>query len=212
MNRLIMIFSIAGALLIACSEEVFKPKPKLYLKPDLPKHSYVFKTIEHKSMAYAFQMPSTYTLGTSCDDSLLQLSYFRPNDARRFAMQTFLLSPISGWLNVYSCRFDSPDSLVNLLNYSIRLKEDHIIKADEGIESFKINNPKNKVYGTLFYLKGNVASNFHFHLTDSISRFAMGIVELEATPNFDSLKPTLEYIKQDLDKITQSFQWKNPSP
>jgi hypothetical protein len=40
----------------------------------------------------------------------------------------------------------------------------------------------------------------------------MGIVELDATPNYDSLKPTLEYIKKDLDKITQSFQWKNLSP
>lgn len=211
MKQTSLFFTIVLGLLMACSEEVFVPKPKLYLRPDLPNHSYVSKTIDHGTLAYTFLMPAQYSLGTACDDTLLQLSYFRREELKRFAMQSFELSPIKGWLNMYACRFDSQDSLAKLLNYSIKLKEDHILKAD-GIESVKINNPAQKVYGTLFSLKGNVASNFHFHLTDSTSRFVMGIVELDATPNYDSLKPTLEYIKKDLDKITQSFQWKNLSP
>ncbi|MFM7565642.1 MAG: hypothetical protein ACKO4K_02730 [Flavobacteriales bacterium] len=206
-------FLIIGVLaaIIGCSEEVFVPKPKVYLRPDLPNHNYVPKTIDHGFIAYSFLMPSQYSPGTSCDDTLLQLSYFRRDEMKRFAMQSFELSPIQGWLNMYTCRFDTQDSLAKLLNYSIKLKEDHILKAD-GIESMQINNPKENVYGTLFTLKGNVASNFHFHLTDSVSRFVMGIVELDATPNYDSLKPTLDYIKKDLEKITQSFQWKNLSP
>jgi gliding motility-associated lipoprotein GldD len=64
------------------------------------------------------------------------------------------------------------------------------------------------VFGTFFTLKGNVATNYQFYLTDSTSRFVRGEILLNCRPNYDSLRPTLDYLKVDLDRMMQSFQWK----
>ena len=76
------------------------------------------------------------------------------------------------------------------------------------IEDVKILRPKDRVFGTFFELKGDVATPFQFYLTDSTSRFVSGVVYFNSAPNYDSLRPSIEYLKVDLMRMVNTFKWK----
>jgi gliding motility-associated lipoprotein GldD len=67
--------------------------------------------------------------------------------------------------------------------------------------------PEKRVFGTFFEFKGNVATNFQFYLTDSSKHFVRGELLMNCRPNYDSLKPSLNYIKQDLEQLFKTFEW-----
>jgi gliding motility-associated lipoprotein GldD len=85
--------------------------------------------------------------------------------------------------------------------------DEHKLKAT-AIEDFRLINGKKRVFGTFFELKGDVASPYQFYLTDSTSRFVSGVVYFNSRPNYDSLKPSLDYLKLDLMKMVETFEWK----
>jgi gliding motility-associated lipoprotein GldD len=97
--------------------------------------------------------------------------------------------------------------LAEYVNFSISKVDDHKIKAT-AIEDENILRPKDKIYGTFFELQGDVASPFQFYLTDSTSRFVSGVVYFNTRPNYDSIKPTLDYLKVDLKRFMATFKWK----
>jgi gliding motility-associated lipoprotein GldD len=70
-----------------------------------------------------------------------------------------------------------------------------------------IIRPKDRVFGTFFELQGDVATPFQFYLTDSTDHFIYCEVLFNSTPNYDSLIPTLEYLKKDLDQLLETFKW-----
>ena len=107
---------------------------------------------------------------------------------------------------VYSKLFNSRDSLIKLINVANDLVDEHKIKADRIDFNQLIFNDK-KVFGTFFTLKGNVATNYQFYLTDSVSRFVRGEILLNCRPNYDSLRPSLDYLKVDLERMMNSFKW-----
>lgn len=83
----------------------------------------------------------------------------------------------------------------------------HIVKADNILENV-YNNPKEKVFGVLYDLQGNVASVAQFVLTDSVNHFFMGAVYFNHVPNKDSIAPMAEYIKEDIVRLMDTFKWK----
>lgn len=64
------------------------------------------------------------------------------------------------------------------------------------------------VLGSLFTIEADVASNLQFFVTDTQNNFVSGSVYLKTQPNYDSLLPTLEYLKNDIRKLIQTFEWK----
>jgi gliding motility-associated lipoprotein GldD len=98
------------------------------------------------------------------------------------------------------------EPLSQYVNYANDKVDEHKLKAS-AIEDFRILEPSKKVYGTFFELQGNVASPFQFYLTDSTSRFVSGVIYFNSRPNYDSLKPSLDYLKKDLLQLVHSFRW-----
>ena len=84
--------------------------------------------------------------------------------------------------------------------------DEHKIKAT-AINDMQIIIPENKMYCTFFELEGNVASPFQFYMTDSVDNFASGVIYFNSRPNYDSIKPTLDYLKVDLEHMINNFQW-----
>ena len=70
------------------------------------------------------------------------------------------------------------------------------------------SHPKAKVYGVLFDLEGNTASSCQFFVTDSTRHFFRASVYCNCTPNADSLAPVYEYLRTDIVKMVESFEWK----
>jgi gliding motility-associated lipoprotein GldD len=121
-------------------------------------------------------------------------------------MQQIDLGPLNGSLFLYYINFPSKDSLPSIINYANDKVDEHKIKADK-IDFRQLIDKKKRVYGTFFELKGNVATNFQFYLTDSLNHFVRGEVLLNCRPNYDSLRPTLEYLKHDLLELVNNFKW-----
>lgn len=86
----------------------------------------------------------------------------------------------------------------------------HTVKADDIISQYLENSDK-KVYGILYEIKGNVASPLQFTLTDSIRHFFRGAVYFNAIPNQDSIAPVLNFIKEDVIRLMDSFAFRAKS-
>ncbi len=89
---------------------------------------------------------------------------------------------------------------------SRKLAMKHIVKADDIKERF-FKNDERKVYGLIYDMEGNVASNYQFFLTDSTTRFFRGAMYFNMRPNADSLEPVIDFVKVDLEVLIESFEW-----
>lgn len=69
-------------------------------------------------------------------------------------------------------------------------------------------HPEAKVYGVLFDLEGNTASSCQFFVTDSTKNFFRASVYCNCAPNADSLAPVYEYLRKDVVKMVESFEWR----
>ena len=70
------------------------------------------------------------------------------------------------------------------------------------------SHPEAKVYGVLFDLEGNTASSCQFFITDSTKNFFRASVYCNCLPNADSLAPVYQYLRQDVIKMVETFEWK----
>ena len=177
----------------ACENNPPVPKPPCYLKTDFPEHDYYEVNVKNPVMNYQVQLSKLFNVKRNLSD-------------KAFGFQEIDLGLINGTLLLYSRRFDHMDTLANLINDANDLVDEHKIKADR-IDFEQIIDPTHRKFGTFFILKGNVATNYQFYLTDSTSHFIRGEVLLNCRPNYDSLRPTLDYLKLDLDVFIQSFRW-----
>ncbi len=87
----------------------------------------------------------------------------------------------------------------------------HEVKAS-AISEREVENSKDKIYGVIYDIEGNAASNMQFYLTDSTRNFVRGALYFYAVPNKDSLEPVVKFIKEDINHLVETFRWKNPSP
>ncbi|WP_318642439.1 gliding motility lipoprotein GldD [Flavobacterium ardleyense] len=88
-----------------------------------------------------------------------------------------------------------------------KLTYEHVIKADDIVEQPYINRDS-KVYGMFYQVQGNAATNAQFYVTDSVKHFVTGSVYFYAKPNYDSIMPAADYIKNDMRMIMETMKWK----
>jgi gliding motility-associated lipoprotein GldD len=169
-------------LIISCSEvEQPKPRGKLslnYPKPDYNKNDLAAPfNYEYNSYARIINVPKGQNLFYPRLKATLYLSY----------------SPIK-------------NNLDSLLNDAYKLPSKHLRKAKEIPERIFINKEK-KVYGTMFNVVGDAASQIQFFLTDSSYNFLIGSLYFYAKPNYDSILPAVKYIERDIIKLIETLEW-----
>ena len=187
-----IILLIISIIFSSCNDPAPVPKPPTYLNINFPDHSY---TYVKGDCPYEFKLASLYNYKT------IENSNFNS------CIQEINLGPLNGSLYLYYIALPSKDSLEEIINFANDKVDEHKIIADK-IEFVQIINPKNRVFGTFFELKGNVATNFQFYLTDSSQNFVRGEVILNCRPNYDSLRPSLDYLKVDLLEMVHNFKWR----
>ena len=94
-----------------------------------------------------------------------------------------------------------------LLRDAQKLTYEHVIKADDILEQPYVN-PNNKVYGMFYKVSGNAATNAQFYATDSIKHFLTASVYFYAKPNFDSIMPAADYLRNDMQRLMETINWK----
>ncbi|NPA67320.1 MAG: gliding motility lipoprotein GldD [Chlorobi bacterium] len=188
--RITFFIFITISLITAC-EESYYPKPHGYLRVDFPEKKY---RLFDSAYPYSFEIPeySKVIPDTSDNAEKYWANWIFPE----FNATVYIsYKKINGNLDSYE-------------EDSRELAYKHSIKAD-AIESKIWENKDDKVYGILYDIKGDVASQIQFFLTDSTNNFIRGAFYFNEVPDKDSLAPALNFLRKDIDKMIQTFKWKN---
>ncbi|MBP5710636.1 MAG: hypothetical protein J6W84_06635 [Bacteroidales bacterium] len=89
-----------------------------------------------------------------------------------------------------------------------KLISNHYQIADD-VEYSIINDPESRLFGQIYDIKGkSVACPLSFWMTDSTSHYFRGALYFNHAPNNDSLQPVIDYIREDVLQLIETFQWK----
>lgn len=189
---------LVAALVIACiaiscnNGDNYLPKPRGYFRIDLPEKSYVkVDTLEKYSFEcpqYAFVTPDPYS----------------PDE--------------KDWVNIEMPQFkgsihlthkDVKGNLGEYLEDVHTMVTKHLQKAN-GVRDSLIANEEHDVYGLFIEMDGKgVATPMQFYLTDSTRNFVRGALYFNFKPDNDSMQPVINFIRQDIDHMIETFEWKN---
>ena len=178
------IFLIFISLFISCKEE-YSPKPLGYFRIDLSEKTY---SIFNSNCSFNFLHASDTKIIQDKNDCWYNLEYPRHNATIHLTYKTL------------------DTNLSNIIEESHKLAYDHIVRSD-GIIEKEYRNDKNRVYGILYDIHGNSASNLQFFVTDSSTHFLRGSLYFNTIPNSDSLQPIKQHIKDDLQILIESLNW-----
>ena len=176
---LIVLFSGLG-----CTSDV-QPKPMGYLRLEYPSAEYL-----------NYDKLSGFSFEYNANAQVKGISQITPRLVYPEMKATLYLNYV-----------DINNNLDSLLNDAYKLPYKHISKAESIPEKVFIND-KSKVYGTLFSVVGNAASQHQFFLTDSTNHFLVGSLYFYARPNFDSIYPATVYLQKDIIHLMETLNWK----
>jgi gliding motility-associated lipoprotein GldD len=191
---ILLIVLISPFILISCSDdedETYIPKPKGYFRIDFPKKKY---RLYDSICPYKFEIP-VYS----------------------FIDQDKHLGAEPCWLNVNYPKFNAQlhlsykvvnNNLKTYLDDSRDFAIKHQIKAT-GLDETVIIRDSSKVYGLVYDISGNTASNIQFYLTDSTKHFLRGALYFNSIPNVDSLKIVVDFLRKDIIQMIKTFEWKD---
>ena len=193
-NRITILFAALAIAFVAAScddNDSYLPKPRGYFRIDLPEKSYSrVDTIER----YSFECP---------DYALLTYDRYSPDE--------------KNWVNVEMPQFKGSIHLThkpvngNLGEYLEdvhTMVTKHLQKAN-GMRDSLIVNEKHQVYGLFIEMDGKgVATPMQFYLTDSTRNFVRGALYFNFQPDNDSMQPVINFIREDIDHMINTFEWK----
>lgn len=171
-------------LMVSCGEDPI-PKPKAYLSLNYPVKKY--QKID-KEIPYSFEIVKNAQAETLANN-WLKIKYPK----------------LKASVDITYRSVDN--NLIELLTDAEKLVFEHTLKADQ-IASNKFENKKNKVFGSMYDITGNSASQVQFHVTDSIKHFLKGSLFFHTKPNYDSVLPAVAYIKEDMIHMMETMEWK----
>ena len=193
-NKLSILLAALAIAIIAVScddNDSYLPKPRGYFRIDLPEKSYSrVDTIEK----YSFECP---------DYAHLTYDIYSPDE--------------KNWVNVEMPQFKGSIHLThkpvngNLGEYLEdvhTMVTKHLQKAN-GVRDSLIVNDEHKVYGLFIEMDGKgVATPMQFYLTDSTRNFVRGALYFNFQPDNDSMQPVINFIREDIDHMINTFEWK----
>jgi len=196
-SRNIYVVLVASAVLVgialffALGTPTAVPKPQGFFRIDLPEHDY---------QRYESECPLTFDLSKAAKAEL-----FRDR-----------LSADSCWFNIYYPRLNARvhcsymqvnGRLDELIEDAYGFAAKHEMKAS-ALRRTMISDSLRDVHGIIYDIEGDAASNVQFFLTDSTDHFLRGALYFFNPPNPDSIAPVLQFVRDDIDRIAQTLEWR----
>ena len=190
MRKIRFCLYIIALVFCSCGKTVTTPKPYGYYRIQLPDTAYTDFSEQFATYPYTF--------------ALSKNAVVQPRDEEPY------------WINLY---YPSVDATIHC---SYKPVQDNLRElSDDALDfvyrnaSFAIaipereySHPEADVYGVLFDLEGNTASSCQFFITDSIHHFFRASVYCNCIPNADSLAPVYQFLRNDVVRMVESFEWR----
>lgn len=178
-----------------CSHDVV-PKPRGYFRIDLPVDSGI--TVA-SNCPFSAEVPVYASLVTgagsgNADGTVCWTDLVFP-DQRAAVHMTW--RSIQG--DLPELVHDAHEFKAKHESMATRIKAEEVLRGDD------------RVFGSLFFVDGNVASPMVFYLTDSTSNFLYGALYFDVRPNSDSLAPVTGRIRADLRRFAHTLRWNGPA-
>lgn len=180
-----LIFTLLAFSALSCSEDI-KPKPKGELRLEYPNPKY---HIFDNACPYNFEYSDFAKIYNAKKSCWYNLTY--PTMKANVFITYF---PVKNDFNLHVKEVE-------------KMVYEHTIKAT-AIETKTFSYPEKKVFGSFYELKGETASNVQIFITDSTKHFVTANLYFNTRPKPDSLAPAINYIKNDLLHMIDTFQWK----
>jgi gliding motility-associated lipoprotein GldD len=176
---------LSFAIVLSC--EIYTPKPKGYMRFDLPEKEYcLFDSV----CPFRFEYPVYGKMVSIKEhDCWYNLSFPQYRATIYLSYQ-----PIHS-------------NLVELLDDAHIFAYRHDVKAN-AIEPQFIRTKNESITGLLFDIKGNTASSVQFFVTDSINHFFRGSLYFYSAPNSDSLAPLIDFFRKDIEHLIETVDFK----
>jgi len=174
--------AVVFLLVLSCGEDTI-PKPKAMLRLDYPEANRVsmqtpyFKFQRNTLASVEKEGEASITLDYPLLKAAIYITY----------------KPVKGDLKV-------------LLSDAQKLSYEHVVKADNITEQ-PFMNTADTVYGMLYEVQGDAASQSQFYVTDSTRHFVTGSLYFYAKPNYDSIYPAAVYLQKDIRRIMETIKW-----
>ena len=169
--------------LFSCNNN-YTPKPRGFLKLDLPSKEYV-------------------EIDIPCDFVFEKPIYSVLKEIDKVCFYNLEFPAQGGVLHITYLPLNN--NLADHIEESRRLAYKHNMRADAISESVYMN-PESQVFGLLYDYDGVTATATQFYLTDSVKHFFRGALYFN-TEIVDSIMPINNFVKQDVQHIIESFRW-----
>ncbi|MBO7368456.1 MAG: gliding motility lipoprotein GldD [Paludibacteraceae bacterium] len=185
LSKIFLTAMMVAAVLTSCT--TYTPKPRGYFRIELAPKSY---DTAHIKEPVEFEYPSNVALivQKKGEEDFFDIVYPTHN-ARIYCSYKNIDN------NFYEISEDSRNFVYK-----------HVIKAD-AISEQPFENPEKKMYGILYQIKGNAASQVQFLLTDSVKHFLRGALYFNNRPNKDSIAPVADYLTEDIVRLMETAEW-----
>lgn len=176
----------------ACNNESYAPKPRGYFQIKFPKKEY---------LSYNNGCPFTFDYP--------KYANIQPDKERDAGTcwNNLNFPQFNARLHLTYYDVSSQKEYYGLVEDARTLAFKHTVKAN-AIDQKLINYPEKKLYGIYYAIEGNTASSVQFFLTDSAKHYFRGALYFNERPQYDSIAPVVSFIKQDIDRMITTFNWK----
>ena len=187
MIRISSIIITALITLMSCSELPI-PKPRGFPRLDLPATGYIrWESGCHFNFKRGISTAIEIVKNDSC---FFNISY----------------PSING--KIHCSYLPVNNNLKEIIDQEYKLREKHN-QFSTSVQERVYHNTQKTVNALLFNISGTrAATALQFFITDSTDHFFRGTLYFNNTPNNDSLLTAIEFIRQDVDTLIESFEWK----
>ncbi len=192
LSPMIILALVSGTLLLSsCGEEDYTPKPRGFFRIELPEKKY---QNYQSDCPFTFEYPVYSTI---------------ENDKKGLSEPCWLNLNFPKYKGTLHISYKTVNgNVVKYLEDARELTNKHIAKA-AAINEILISYPEKNVYGLIYEVEGSdAASPVQFFVTDSSKHFLRGALYFTVRPNNDSLQPVIKFIKEDIDRFIDTFEWK----
>lgn len=183
-----LLLSLLVIMLASCNQ-TYSPRPYGFFRIELPEHSY--ELYSNTTIPYSFVKADIATIVP------------RTHEGEKYWID--VTYPMLN-ANIHCSYKEIDNNFFELSEDARRYVYKHSVMAD-GIEEQVFVNDEMNVYGILYDIKGNTASSIQFVLTDSSKHFFRAALYFDNVPNKDSIAPVVSYLREDVVRLIESFEW-----